>query len=46
MRKGNAFDEQTQLLLDHIGGEPLSGSGFENEVSETGFDAADIREEE
>lgn len=46
MRKANAFDEQTQLLLDRIGGEPLSGSGFENEVSETGFDAADIREEE
>ena len=46
MRKATAFDEQTQLLLDHIGGEPLTGSGFENEVSETGFDAADVREEE
>jgi hypothetical protein len=46
MRKANAFDDQTQLLLDHIGGEPLSGSGFENEVSETGFDDTDVREEE
>jgi len=46
MRKASAFDDQTQLLLDHIGGEPLSGSGFENEISETGFDDADVREEE
>ena len=46
MRKASAFDDQTQLLLDHIGGEPLSGSGFESEVPETGFYAADNREEE
>jgi hypothetical protein len=46
MRKANAFDDQTQLLLDSIGGESLSGSGFENEISEAGFDGADNREEE
>jgi hypothetical protein len=45
MRKANAFDEQTQLLLDSIGGESLSGSGFENEISEAEFDGTDNREE-
>ena len=46
MRKANAFDEQTQLLLDSVGGEPLNGSGFEGEISEAGFDSTENREEE
>jgi hypothetical protein len=46
MPKANAFDDQTQRLLDSIGGEPLNGSGFESEISEAGFDGADKSEEE
>jgi hypothetical protein len=46
MRKANAFDEQTRLLLNSIGGEPLNGSGFEGEISEAGFDSTENPEEE
>ena len=39
------FDDNLQSPLEDIGGEPLAGSGFENELPETGF-AADLSEEE
>ena len=37
MQNTNDFDQKAQQLLDFIGGEPLSGSGFENEEPETDF---------
>lgn len=33
-------DEAMQKALDDVGGEPLTGSGFENEMPETGFSDA------
>ncbi len=32
--------------VDAVGGEPLAGSGFENEESEPGFSAAELDGEE
>jgi hypothetical protein len=37
MQNTNEFDQRVQQLLDMIGGEPLSGSGFEQEDSEPDF---------
>ncbi len=37
MQNTNDFDQRVQQLLDMIGGEPLSGSGFEQEDSEPDF---------
>jgi hypothetical protein len=34
------FDVAT--LLDAVGGEPLAGSGFENELPEPGFDETEV----
>lgn len=31
MQTANDFDRSVQALLDMIGGEPLAGSGFEDE---------------
>ena len=31
MQTANDFDRSVQALLDMIGGEPLTGSGFESE---------------
>ncbi len=45
MQNLKAFDDNPCSRLDDIGGEPLVGSGFENEVPEPGF-VADLSEEE
>ena len=37
MQNTNDFDQRVQQLLDFIGGEPLAGSGFENEEPEPEF---------
>jgi hypothetical protein len=37
MQNTNDFDKNVQLLLDMIGGEPLAGSGFEQEDPEPEF---------
>ncbi len=36
-RLENSFSASGQLSLDDIGGEPLAGSGFENEEPESEF---------
>ena len=33
------------LLMDTVGGEPLAGSGFEDEQPEEGFDPGPVSEE-
>jgi hypothetical protein len=45
MQNLRTFDEDFQLRLEGIGGEPLAGSGFESELPEPEF-AADLSEEE
>jgi hypothetical protein len=45
MQNLKTFDEDVQLRLEGIGGEPLTGSGFEGELPEPEF-AADLSEEE
>jgi hypothetical protein len=37
MQSTNDFDQNVQQLLDMIGGEPLLGSGFEEEEPEPDF---------
>ena len=37
MQSTNDFDQRVQQLLDMIGGEPLTGSGFEQEEPEPDF---------
>ena len=37
MQNTNDFDEKAEQLLDFIGGQPLAGSGFENEEPEPDF---------
>lgn len=37
MQNTNDFDQRVQQLLDMIGGEPLAGSGFEEEDPEPDF---------
>jgi hypothetical protein len=39
----NTNDSETRKLLDALGAEPLAGSGFEDEISESDF--ADAEEE-
>jgi len=41
-----ALDEDGQSRLEGIGGEPLAGSGFEDEQPETGFAGVKTGEEE
>ena len=41
-----SLDAQTQHALDVLGAEPLAGSGFENEQTDPGFDADEVRGEE
>ena len=38
--------DQLGVLIDAVGGEPLAGSGFENEELELSFNAADSEGEE
>jgi len=38
------FEQDIHLLLDGVGGEPLAGSGFEDEAPEPGFAAPDFSE--
>jgi hypothetical protein len=45
MQNSKAFDYDVQSQLENIGGEPLTGSGFEGELPERGFAAA-LSEEE
>lgn len=45
MQNLKAFYETVQLRLEGIGGEPLAGSGFEDELPEPEF-AEDLSEEE
>jgi hypothetical protein len=37
MQNTNDFDGNVQSILDMVGGEPLAGSGFENEKPEPVF---------
>lgn len=37
MQNTNDFDQRVQQLLDMIGGEPLTGSGFEQDEPEPEF---------
>jgi hypothetical protein len=39
MQTANDFDRSVQALLDMIGGEPLAGSGFEVEESQSEYDS-------
>jgi hypothetical protein len=45
MQNLKTFDEDVQLRLEGMGGEPLSGSGFETEFPEPEF-AANLSEEQ
>ncbi len=45
MQNLKAFDDDLRSRLEGIGGEPLAGSGFEDELPEPGFAAA-LSEEE
>jgi hypothetical protein len=38
--------DQSGVLIDAVGGEPLAGSGFENEELELSFNAAESEGEE
>lgn len=44
-RRKLPIKEQMQAALDDIGGEPLDGSGFEEETPEAGF-SEDVAETE
>jgi hypothetical protein len=46
MHDPNYLDATAQSLLTNVGGEPLTGSGFENEIPESGFGAAVASEED
>jgi hypothetical protein len=37
MQNTNDFDQKVEQLLDTIGGEPLAGSGFEEQEPEPDF---------
>ena len=45
MKNLKTFEEGVQLRLEGIGGDPLTGSGFETELPEPEF-AADLSEEQ
>ena len=45
MQNSKAFEADIESQLDGIGGEPLTGSGFEDEPPESGF-APNLSEEE
>ena len=45
MQNSKAFDDDIESQLEHIGGQPLAGSGFEDELPESGF-APNLSEEE
>ena len=45
MQNSKAFDNRVESQLEGIGGEPLAGSGFEDELPEVGF-VADVNKEE
>jgi hypothetical protein len=40
LRKKTSMKEQLEAAIDEIGGEPLAGSGFEQEKPEGGFTGA------
>ncbi len=46
MHDPNYLDTTAQSLLTHVGGEPLTGSGFENEIPEPNFGDAVASEED
>ena len=41
MHDPHYLDATAQSLLSNVGGEPLNGSGFENEIPEPGFENID-----
>jgi hypothetical protein len=41
MQNTNDFDQNVEQLLEMIGGEPLAGSGFEQEEPEPDFRSGD-----
>ena len=45
MQNSKAFDHDIESVLNGIGGEPLAGSGFEDEQPEPEF-AANLSEED
>ena len=46
MHDPNYLDATAQSLLTKVGGEPLNGSGFENEIPEPNFRATVASEED
>jgi len=44
MHNPKDFDQDIHLLLEGVGGEPLVGSGFEEEGPERGFAAPNLGE--
>jgi hypothetical protein len=42
MQKPINVSDKAATLLDEIGGEPLTGSGFETEESHTEFEASEL----
>ena len=44
MHDPDYLDTNAQSLLSNVGGESLSGSGFENEIPEPGFEGNDSTE--
>ncbi len=45
MQNSKDLDREAESQLESVGGEPLAGSGFEDEQPETGF-APNVGEEE
>jgi hypothetical protein len=46
MHDPDYLDATAQSLLTNVGGEPLTGSGFENEIREPNFGATVASEED
>ena len=42
MQKLINFSNEATALLDHVGGDPLAGSGFEGEESQAEFEASGL----
>jgi hypothetical protein len=42
MQKPINFSNEAAALLDHVGGDPLAGSGFETEESLAEFDTSGL----
>ena len=42
MQKPISFSNEAAMLLDDVGGDPLAGSGFETEESQSEFEASEL----